>query len=196
MATGSYAFLGEAVVGGAGAPLLGEAAGSPPAAALPGEAGGTSDAAGRRRLRGRGSGGGRRRLRGRSSGGGGGAGFGRRRSGRRRRRPHHLGSRVDRASPGGFLVAVCGSCGTLCDIILPERLEVVNVLLVLLLDERQKTLPGGGVDLSVVALNPKVWCLGSEGGCVINNFGPLSCALCADITPISCTLLADITYFS
>jgi hypothetical protein len=44
MAAGSY-FLGEAVVGGAGATLLGEAAGPPPAAALPGEAGGTSDAA-------------------------------------------------------------------------------------------------------------------------------------------------------
>jgi hypothetical protein len=45
MAAGSYALLGEAVVGGAGAALLGEAAGPPPAAALPGEAGGTSDAA-------------------------------------------------------------------------------------------------------------------------------------------------------
>jgi hypothetical protein len=91
---------------------------------------------------------------------------------------------------------------------LPERLEVVNALLVLLLDERQKTLLGGGVDLGVVALNPKVWCLGREGGSVINNFGyeygylkryifwiaPLSCALCADMTPLSCTLLADITY--
>ena len=37
MAAGSYVFLGEAVVGGAGAALLGEAAGPP--------AGGTSDAA-------------------------------------------------------------------------------------------------------------------------------------------------------
>ena len=45
MAAGSYAFLGEAVVVGAGAALLGEAAGPPPAAALPGEAGGTSAAA-------------------------------------------------------------------------------------------------------------------------------------------------------
>ena len=45
MAAGSYAFLGEAVVVGAGAALLGEAAGPPPAAALPGEAGGTLDAA-------------------------------------------------------------------------------------------------------------------------------------------------------
>jgi hypothetical protein len=45
MAAGSYAFLGEAVVGRAGAAVLGEAAGTPPAAGLPGEAGGTSVAA-------------------------------------------------------------------------------------------------------------------------------------------------------
>ena len=45
MAAGSYAFLGEAVVVGAGAAVLGEAAGTPPAAGLPGEAGGTSVAA-------------------------------------------------------------------------------------------------------------------------------------------------------
>ena len=45
MAARSYAFLGEAVVGGAGAAVLGKAAGTPPATGLPGEAGGTSDAA-------------------------------------------------------------------------------------------------------------------------------------------------------
>jgi hypothetical protein len=44
MAAGSYAYLGEAELVGAGAALLGEAAGPPPAAALPGEAGGASAA--------------------------------------------------------------------------------------------------------------------------------------------------------
>ena len=110
MAAGSYAYLGEAVVGGAGAAFLGEAAGPPPAAALPGEAAGPPPAA---------------------------------------------------ALPGE-----AGGTSALGDIKLPEQLEVVNVLLVLLLDERQKTLPGGGVDLGVVVLNPKVWCLGREGGSV------------------------------
>jgi hypothetical protein len=42
MAAGSYAYLGEAKVVGAGAALQGEAAGPPPAAALPGEAGGAA----------------------------------------------------------------------------------------------------------------------------------------------------------
>ncbi len=45
MAAGSYTYLGEAEVVGAGPALLGEAAGPPPAAALPGEAGGASAAA-------------------------------------------------------------------------------------------------------------------------------------------------------
>jgi hypothetical protein len=45
MAAGSYAYLGEEGLVGAGAALLGEAAGPPPADALPGEAEGTSAAA-------------------------------------------------------------------------------------------------------------------------------------------------------
>jgi hypothetical protein len=45
MAAGSYAYLGEAEVVGAGAALPGKVAGLPPAAALPGEAGGASAAA-------------------------------------------------------------------------------------------------------------------------------------------------------
>ncbi len=45
MTAGSYAYLGEAEVVGAGAALLGEAAGPPPATALPGEVGGASAAA-------------------------------------------------------------------------------------------------------------------------------------------------------
>ncbi len=42
IAAGSYAYLGEAEVVGAGAALLDEVAGPPPAAALPGEAGSIS----------------------------------------------------------------------------------------------------------------------------------------------------------
>jgi hypothetical protein len=57
---------------------------------------------------------------------------------------------------------------------LPERLKVVNVLLVLLLDERQKRLPDGGVDLVVVALNPKVWGLWREGGSKCTGHGTIS----------------------
>ncbi len=45
MAAGSYAYLGEAEVVGAGAALLGEEAGPPPATALQGEVGGASAAA-------------------------------------------------------------------------------------------------------------------------------------------------------
>jgi hypothetical protein len=44
IAAGSYAYLGEAEVVGAGAAILGEAAGPPPATAPPGGAGGASAA--------------------------------------------------------------------------------------------------------------------------------------------------------
>jgi hypothetical protein len=122
MAAGSYAYLGEAEVVGAGAALLGEAAGPPPAAALPGEAGGASALLGdevvaaaalegeaaaaarakqRRRQLPPSRAKWRRRL----------GPWGRRCCGsRQQRRPHHLGDRIHRASLDGLLVAACGRC--------------------------------------------------------------------------------------
>jgi hypothetical protein len=82
----------------------------------------------------------------------------------------------------------------------PELLEVVHVLPVLLLRERQEHLPVGSVDILVVAFNPKVRCLWRER-VRKNTFYTLraditllSCTLMADIARISCTLPADIAY--
>jgi hypothetical protein len=86
---------------------------------------------------------------------------------------------------------------------LPDLLELIQMIPVLLLDERQKRLPSGGVHLGVVALNPKVRGLLREGGrekehlmhtfyTLLAYIAPISCTLCADNVQLSYTLLADI----
>ena len=120
IAAGSYAYLGEAEVVGAGAALLGgEAAGQPPATSLPGEAGGASAAAAAHlgeavvaaaALEGEAAAAPAAAFEGEVAE----APAGRRRGRRRRQlRPHHLGDRVHRPSLDGLLVAACRRCGPL-----------------------------------------------------------------------------------
>jgi hypothetical protein len=124
MAAGSYAYLGEAEVMGAGATLLGEEAGPQPAAALPGEAGGASAAAAAllgellpgevvvaaAALEGKAAAAAAAAFEGEAAAAAATAAAWGAASGRWPLRPHHLGNRIRRASLDGLLVAACGHC--------------------------------------------------------------------------------------